>query len=113
MSEKKQVQIPAMDSVLSKPDNTLPDAGSKTTKTGGADTEPRIYIGPGIPGAKQYTVFNNGLPESLKEKAKKKPFLNSLIIPASQLAKASRELATEGSALDILFKKAVKEIQEG
>lgn len=113
MSEKKQVQIPAMDSGVSKPDSTLPDVGNKTMKPGGTDTEPRIYIGPGIPGAKQYTVFNNGLPKSLKEKAKEKPFLNSLIIPVGKLAQANRELDTEGSALNILFNKAVKEIQEG
>ncbi len=113
MSEKKQVQIPAMDSGVSKPDSTLPDTGNKTTKPGGADTGPRVYIGPDIPGAKQYTVFNNGLPESLKEKAKEKPFFNSLIIPVGKLAQASMELNTEGSTLNILFKKAVKEIQEG
>lgn len=113
MSEKKQVQTPVTDNGTLKADSMLPDTGNKITKTGGADTGPRVYIGPDIPGAKQYTVFNNGLPESLKEKAKEKPFFNSLIIPVGKLAQASMELDTEGSALNILFKKAVKEIQEG
>ncbi len=107
--EKKQEQVSRTDNGIQKADNVLPDAGNKAAK----DTEPKVYIGPGIPGAKQYTVFNNGLPESLKKKAKEKPFFNSLIIPASQLAQAGRELDTEGSALGILFKKAAKEIQEG
>lgn len=112
-AEKKQAQPHVTDNEVLKTDSTLPDTGNKTTKMGGTDTGPRVYIGPDIPGAKQYTVFNNGLPGILKEKAKEKPFLNSLIIPVGKLAQANRELDKEGSALNILFKKAVKEIQEG
>lgn len=67
-----------------------------------------VYVGPDIPGAKQYTVFNNGLPDVLKEKIKKYPFFNSLVIPVEKLAKASAELAREGSALSILYQKASK-----
>ena len=65
-----------------------------------------VYIGPDIPGAKQYTVFNNGLPDVLKEKIKKYPFFNSLVIPVERLAKANAELAKRGSALSTLFQKA-------
>lgn len=72
--------------------------------------EPCVYIGPDMPDAKQYTVFNNGLPESLKKKISEKPFLKSLVIPVNKLAQASAELNQEGSATDTLFKKALKEI---
>ncbi len=65
-----------------------------------------IYIGPDIPSAKQYTVFNNGLPEALKEKMIEKPFFSSLIVPVTKLAEAIKELEREGSALSILYKKA-------
>ncbi len=125
-AEKKQMQMPGMDSSTLKTGSIPPDTGSGTAGTGSlpqdacggaatdkTDTDARVYIGPDIPGAKQYTVFNNGLPESLKKKTGRKPFFNSLIIPVKKLAQAGRELDTEGSALNILFKKAVKEIQEG
>ena len=79
---------------------------------GKAYTGPCVYTGPDMPGAKQYTVFNNGLPESLKEKLAEKPYFQSFIIPAEKLAQASSELGKEGSALNVLFKKAAKELQE-
>ena len=65
-----------------------------------------VYIGPDIPGAKQYTTYNAGLPDALKEKIKEHPFFNSLVVPVEKLARASAELAREGSALSILYRKA-------
>lgn len=65
-----------------------------------------VYIGPDIPGAKQYTTYNNGLPDALKDRVKTQPFFNSLIVPVERLAQASAELAKEGSALSVFFKRA-------
>lgn len=65
-----------------------------------------VYIGPDIPGAKQYTTYNAGLPDALKEKVKEHPVFDSLIIPAGKLANARTELAREGSALSIIYQKA-------
>lgn len=65
-----------------------------------------VYIGPDIPGAKQYTTYNAGLPDALKEKIKEHPFFNSFVVPVEKLAKASAELAKEGSALSILYRRA-------
>lgn len=70
------------------------------------EAETVVYIGPDIPGAKQYTTYNAGLPDALKEKIKEHPFLNSLVVPVEKLARASAELAREGSALSILYRKA-------
>ena len=68
-----------------------------------------VYIGPDIPGAKQYTTYNNGLPDALKDRAKSAaPFFNSLIVPVERLAQASAELAKEGSALSVFFKRAAE-----
>lgn len=67
-----------------------------------------VYIGPDIPGAKQYTTYNNGLPDALKDRAKAQPFFNSLIVPVERLAQASAELAKEGSALSVFFKRAAE-----
>ena len=80
----------------------------KTTKK--EDTrEPVVYIGPDIPDVKQYTVFNNGLPATLVQRIADRPFLNSLIVPVTKLAQANVELAKEGSALNVLYKKACVE----
>ena len=65
-----------------------------------------VYIGPDIPGAKQYTTYNAGLPDALKEKIKEHPFFNSFVVPVGKLAQANAELAQEESALSILFRKA-------
>lgn len=65
-----------------------------------------VYIGPDIPGAKQYTTYNNGLSDVLKEKIIEHRVFESLVVPVEQLAKASVELAKEGSALNILYRKA-------
>ena len=67
-----------------------------------------VYIGPDIPGAKQYTTYNNGLPDALKDRVKTQPFFNSLIVPVERLAQASAELAKEGSALSVFFKRAAE-----
>ena len=79
-------------------------------KTAAKETQQKpgivVYIGPDIPGAKQYTTYNAGLPDALKEKIKEHPFFNSLVVPVEKLAKASAELAKEGSALSILYRKA-------
>lgn len=65
-----------------------------------------VYIGPDIPGAKQYTTYNAGLPEALKEQIIEHRVFGSLVVPVERLAKAGAELAEEGSALNILYKKA-------
>lgn len=65
-----------------------------------------VYIGPDIPGAKQYTTYNAGLPDALKEKIVEHRVFESLVVPVERLAKASAELAKEGSALNILYQKA-------
>lgn len=65
-----------------------------------------VYIGPDIPGAKQYTTYNAGLPDALKEKIVEHRVFESLVVPVERLAKANAELAKEGSALNILYQKA-------
>ena len=65
-----------------------------------------VYIGPDIPGAKQYTTYNAGLPDALKEKIVEHRVFESLVVPVERLAKASAELAKEGSALNNLYQKA-------
>ena len=70
------------------------------------NTRTMVYIGPDIPGAKQFTTYNAGLPDALKEKIKEHPFFNSFVVPVEKLAKAGAELAKEGSALNTLYRRA-------
>lgn len=70
-----------------------------------------VYIGPDIPDVKQYTVFNNGLPATLVQKIADRPFFNSLVVPVTRLAQANADLAKEGSALNVIYKKPVWKIR--
>lgn len=81
-------------------------AGKGAAAPATQEAETVVYIGPDIPGAKQYTTYNAGLPDALKEKIKEHPFFDSFVVPVEKLAKASAELAKEGSALGILYRRA-------
>lgn len=70
------------------------------------ENETVVYIGPDIPGAKQYTTYNAGLPDALKEQIIEHRVFESLVVPVGRLAKANAELAKDGSALSVLYKKA-------
>lgn len=70
------------------------------------EPETVIYMGPTIKNvAIQGTVFEGGIPPELEEKARDIPAICALIIPVKNLPKANAELATPGSALDVLYKK--------
>lgn len=80
-----------------------------TTKKAAVPIEPEtvIYVGPELRGVvKRYTVFNNGLPESLKEYIKDKPVFKALIVPVEKLAQTNAALERDGSALNVIYKKA-------
>lgn len=68
-----------------------------------------VYVGPDIPGVvKRYKVFNNGIPEKLSKKLEENPVFQSMVVPVEKLAQVNAELAKEGSALHVLYQKAVK-----
>ena len=85
---------------------TKKPAGKAKAAPATQEAETVVYIGPDIPGAKQYTTYNAGLPDALKEKIKEHPFFNSFVVPVERLANANAELAKEGSALSILYRRA-------
>lgn len=77
---------------------------AKTT----AQPEAVAYCGPTIKGiAAQGTVFVNGLPDKLTEKITEFPALKGLIVPRSKFAETRARVEKEGTAENILFKKAV------
>lgn len=76
------------------------------------ETETVVYIGPDIPGAKQYTIYNAGLPDALEEQIVEYRIFESLVVPVEKLAAASAELRKEGSALSVLYQKASEKIKK-
>ncbi len=86
---------------------------TKKENTKESTCEPVVYIGPDIPDVKQYTVFNNGLPATLVQKIADRPFFDSLVVPVTRLAQTNADLAKEGSALNVIYKKACMEDQRG
>lgn len=66
------------------------------------------YCGPTVKGiAPQYTVFVDGLPEKLKEKAEQVPFLKALIVPLDKLAEMRVKVEQGGTRENLLYQNAV------
>lgn len=74
-----------------------------------------VYIGPTIIGvASHSTVFNNGLPETLKAATEREPAFKGLVIPVSRLAAALKEIETKSGATYALYVKVADyKVQEG
>lgn len=70
------------------------------------EDETVVYIGPDIPGAKQYTTYNAGLPDALKAQIIDYRIFEFFVIPVDKLATAMAELTKEGSALNTFYQKA-------
>lgn len=69
-----------------------------------------MYVGPNIVNVVQKsTVFKNGVyPKALNAVIKEHPFVERLLIPLDSLAVAMKELATEKSALSVIYNKVKK-----
>lgn len=68
-------------------------------------TEPVTYMGPDIKNVATHgTTYTDGIPAELEEKIAAVPALKGLLIPVSKLAASSVAIATEGSALNTLYK---------
>ena len=64
-----------------------------------------VYCGPSIKGvARQYTAYNNGIPEGLKQAAEKNKILAALIVPLEDLPEAMRQLRQRSGRIYTLYK---------
>lgn len=87
---------------MSEKEKTTPAA-----KAEDAVVEAQVYCGPNIKGvAPQYTVFTDGLPAKLVEKAEAFPIVKALIVPREKFAEMRMKVEKEGTAENILYKKA-------
>ena len=82
---------------------------TEETKT----TEQVIYVGPTIKNVvKQHTVFINGLPAILEEKAKELPAIKKLVVPVSKLMEVRKQIEQTGTAYNVFYEK-VRAYAEG
>ena len=85
--------------------NKEKNAAPKVVKAEGK----KVYCGPTIRGvANQYTVFEGGIPAKLEELAEKNAAVKALIVPLEKFAVTRERVEREGTAENILFKKALK-----
>ena len=64
-----------------------------------------VYCGPSIKGvARQFTAYNNGIPEGLKQAAEKNKILAALIVPLEDLPEAMRQLRQKSGRIYTLYK---------
>lgn len=78
---------------------------TKRTKKAAEAAGTVVYCGPSIKGvARQYTAYNNGIPEGLKQAAEKNKVLTALIVPLEDLPEAMRQLRQKSGRIHTLYK---------
>ena len=78
---------------------------TKRTKQAAEAAGTVVYCGPSIKGvARQYTAYNNGIPEGLKQAAEKNKILAALIVPLEDLPEAMRQLRQRSGRIYTLYK---------
>lgn len=75
------------------------------------DSGSYVYCGPSIRGvARQYTVFNGGLPEHVRDYAEQHPLIKTLTVPVERFAEMRSKLETRGTAEALIFSKLKSEL---
>ena len=82
---------------------------------------PVMYLGPTIRGVvKHGAVFSGGIPGRLEKLTAKKPIMNHLIVPRSDIVRAKTAIDTEGTVeavsydkIEALSEAEIKKITEG
>ncbi len=73
--------------------------------------DPCVYCGPSVRGvARQYTVYNGGIPDVVKQFIMEHPAAKGLLVSAERFAQVRIKLETRGTAESILFNKVRAEL---
>lgn len=76
----------------------------RTSKAAGA-AGTVVYCGPSIKGVvRQFTAYNNGIPEGLKAATEKNKVLAAMIVPLEELPEAMRQLRQKSGRIYTLYK---------
>lgn len=78
---------------------------TKRTKKAAEAAGTVMYCGPSIKGVvRQFTAYNNGIPEELKAATEKNKVLAALIVPLEDLPEAMRQLRQKSGRIYTLYK---------
>ncbi len=100
-------------------ETTREETTREETTREGADQEdmfsnfpnPCVYCGPSVRGvARQYTTYQGGIPEPLKEFIKAHPAVRALLVPTAKFAGVRRRLETPGTAEAVVYKRVKSEL---
>lgn len=73
--------------------------------------DPCVYCGPSVRHvARQYTVYNGGIPDVLKEFIREHPAARGLLVSAERFASVRQRMETPGTGEYILFQKVRAEL---
>lgn len=93
------------------------DEEPKTEETEKKDDEfagipnPFVYCGPSVRGvARQYTTFQGGIPQPMKDFIRQHPTVRHLIVSTGKFAAVRRKLETIGTAEYIIYKQLKSEL---
>lgn len=75
-------------------------------------TAPVVYIGPTIPGVVMTNTILKEKGNELEQICEKMPEIKTLMVPAADLARARKELETEGTPAKICYNRAVEHLAE-
>lgn len=74
---------------------------------------PVVYCGPNLPGvARQYTVYQNGVPSPLAEALAKNPALSGLMLPLDRLPDARKAISGRTGPIYRLYQLAQEKQKE-
>lgn len=75
---------------------------------------PCVYCGPSVRGvARQYTTYQGGIPDALREFVKEHPEALGLIVSTGQFPAMRRRLETPGTAEAMAYRKIKEELRAG
>ena len=70
-----------------------------------------MYCGPSVRGvARQYTVYNGGIPDVVKQFITEHPAAKGLLVSVERFAQVRIKLETRGTAESIIYKKVKDEL---
>lgn len=98
MSEMKKNATPLLEK----------EVGITKSVTKAKELEILAYVGPTIPGVASHSqLFNNGLPDGLKQAIEKEPAFKGLVVPLIKLAVAINELQMKSGVTYALYQKVI------
>ena len=75
---------------------------------------PCVYCGPSVKGvARQYTTYQGGIPDALREFVKEHPEALGLIVSTGQFPSMRKRLETPGTEEAVAYRKIKEELRAG